>query len=257
MLTAGLADGLGGEVLSSAGSPRSRGGSPAATGSRWLFGEADVEHRDRERRHELQQAEQDADVDVAEDLVDHEVVGVVGEQDVEEVPGQEERGHREDEAAVLAAQLLEPLGLLDGGVFLALTADVRRPRRCCSRMTSGARPPRRAAFGGTVSGALHGPKGTRPGFPRDERSSWRRTATRRPPACVHPPDRVESWGAAADSAASTTSRGSQRMAASVVSRRAHAADEERRAQTQAAREQATQRPRPPASSRDRPAGTRW
>src|SRR5215213_11644479 len=45
-----------------------------------------VQLGDEERRHELRQPQQDADVDVAEHLRGHEVVGVGGEQDVEQVP---------------------------------------------------------------------------------------------------------------------------------------------------------------------------
>ena len=53
------------------------------------------------------QAEEQADVDVAENRCRHEVVGEGTEQDVEEVPDEEECGHREDEAAELRSQLLE------------------------------------------------------------------------------------------------------------------------------------------------------
>src|SRR4051812_49390425 len=52
-------------------------------------GVPDVQRGDQEGGHELAQPHQQPDVDVAEDLRRHEVVGVAGEQDVEQVPGQE------------------------------------------------------------------------------------------------------------------------------------------------------------------------
>ena len=76
-------------------------------------GEADVEERDQERRDELQQAEHETDRDVPPELVRHEVVRVVGQQDEEEVPGEERGGEGEDDAAVPPSELLEPLGVLD------------------------------------------------------------------------------------------------------------------------------------------------
>src|SRR3954471_24370434 len=66
-----------------------------------------VERGDQERRHELPEAEQDPDVDVADDLGGHEVVRVAGEQHVEQVPGQEGHRHRDGEAAEPAAEFGE------------------------------------------------------------------------------------------------------------------------------------------------------
>src|SRR5699024_275701 len=80
---------------------------------------ADVGDGDRERRDELAEAEDETDVDVADELDAHEPGREHRQQDVQEVPREEERGHREDEAAERAAQVAELLGLLDGAVPLA------------------------------------------------------------------------------------------------------------------------------------------
>src|SRR6476620_3012452 len=70
-------------------------------------GVAAVEERDEERRHELQQAEDQRDVDVAHDLRGHEAAGEHRQQYVEAVPGQERGGGRDDEAAVARTELTE------------------------------------------------------------------------------------------------------------------------------------------------------
>ncbi len=74
---------------------------------------ADVPAGDGERGHELKQAHDQADVDVAPDLGGHELHRVVGQQDIGEVPEQECNGHRKDKAAVTFAQFLEPRRRLD------------------------------------------------------------------------------------------------------------------------------------------------
>src|SRR3954470_21168377 len=81
-------------------------------------GVAHVELGDQERRHELAQAEEDAEVDVAEDLGLHERRRVRGEQDVEEVPDEERDGRRNDEAAESLAKLGELGGVLRLPVLL-------------------------------------------------------------------------------------------------------------------------------------------
>ena len=72
-----------------------------------------VEPGDEERGGELQQPEDQGDVDVADDLGAHEVVGPVRHDDVEQVPGHERDGRGEHEAAEPLAQLHE-LGRLRG-----------------------------------------------------------------------------------------------------------------------------------------------
>src|SRR5688572_14907457 len=72
-----------------------------------LVGMRDVEMGDGERRHELREAQQEADVHVAEHLRGHEVRRVGGEQDVEQVPGEERHRHREGEPAEPPLQLDE------------------------------------------------------------------------------------------------------------------------------------------------------
>src|SRR3954447_20370320 len=67
----------------------------------------DVELGDQERRHELAQPEQDAQVDVPEDLRLHERRRGGREQDVEEVPDEERDGRGDDEAAEPLAQFGE------------------------------------------------------------------------------------------------------------------------------------------------------
>src|SRR5690348_13679186 len=67
----------------------------------------DVELGDQERRHELTQPEQDAQVDVPQDLRLHERRRVGREQDVEEVPDEERDGRGDDEAAEPLAQFDE------------------------------------------------------------------------------------------------------------------------------------------------------
>src|SRR6478752_7766558 len=56
---------------------------------------AAVDPREQEGGHELEQSEDEGDVDVAPELVAHEVVGPVAHHDVEQVPGQE-RGRRRE-----------------------------------------------------------------------------------------------------------------------------------------------------------------
>ena len=100
---------------------------PRAVGQRveLAVGPARVDERDGERRDELAEAEEQADRDVADHAGPHEPGGEHREQDVEEVPGEEERGRREDEPAELAAQLLELRSGLQGEVrVLLLRASV-------------------------------------------------------------------------------------------------------------------------------------
>src|SRR3954452_16248330 len=78
----------------------------------------DVELGDQERRHELPQPQQDAQVDVAEDLRLHERRRIGGEQDVEEVPDEERDGRGDDEAAEALAQLGELRRVLRLAVLL-------------------------------------------------------------------------------------------------------------------------------------------
>src|SRR5690348_13497808 len=85
-------------------------------------GEAHVPPGDRERRHELQQPEDQADGDVAPQLRRHEGGRVGGAQHVEQVPRQEQPGDREDERTQAVAEVLELRGRLDGFPV----ADVRR-----------------------------------------------------------------------------------------------------------------------------------
>src|SRR3954452_14533831 len=77
-----------------------------------------VELGDEERRHELPQPQQDAEVHVAEDLRLHERRRVRGEQDVEEVPDEERHGGGDDEAAEPPAQFGELRGVLGLAVLL-------------------------------------------------------------------------------------------------------------------------------------------
>src|SRR5688572_29176814 len=70
-------------------------------------GVAAVEPSQRERGHELQQAENEGDVDVADELGAHEVGRPVGEDDIEQVPAQERGGRRENEVPVRRPQLGE------------------------------------------------------------------------------------------------------------------------------------------------------
>ena len=84
-------------------------------------GPAGVEHRDGEGRDELEEPEDQAPRDVAEDPRPHEVLGEDGQQDEEEVPREEQRGQREDELAELAAQLGELRRVLHGDVGIVTT----------------------------------------------------------------------------------------------------------------------------------------
>ena len=105
-----------------------------------------------ERGDELPQAEHQADVDVAPELVRHEVVRVVGQQDVEEVPGEERgrsAGRRSCGACGGAPGTSRSAGPRCRHCCSPRTGRARR-RRSCSRMTSGAGPRRRTAFGRTV-----------------------------------------------------------------------------------------------------------
>src|SRR4051794_24123880 len=77
-----------------------------------------VERRDHEGRHELEQAQDDAEVDVAEDRRLHEAGGIGREQDVEQVPGEEGHGHREGEAPEPPPQLGELRRVLRRAVLL-------------------------------------------------------------------------------------------------------------------------------------------
>ena len=79
-------------------------------------GPAGVDHRDGEGRDELEEPEDQAPRDVADDPRPHEVLGEDGQQDVEEVPREEQRGQREHEPAELAAQLVELGRVLHGDV---------------------------------------------------------------------------------------------------------------------------------------------
>jgi hypothetical protein len=67
---------------------------------------------DEERGDELRDAEEQGDVDVAEQLGAHEAARVVRQQDVQQVPGDEGDGQREGEGAVGAAQFTELHALL-------------------------------------------------------------------------------------------------------------------------------------------------
>ena len=86
-------------------------------------GPAGVDHRDDERGREVAEAEDQGDVDVAEHLLRHELRREDAEQDVEEVPRQEEPGHGEHEAAEPASQVGELLGLLHVEVGVAVRAS--------------------------------------------------------------------------------------------------------------------------------------
>ena len=92
-------------------------------------GVAGVDGGQHERRDELQQAPDEGDVDVAEELGAHEVVGEHRHQDVEPVPGQERGRGGDDEAAVAVTQLRElwPCRQLvvDGVVARGLRVGIR------------------------------------------------------------------------------------------------------------------------------------
>src|SRR3954447_5103331 len=81
-------------------------------------GVPDVQLGDQEGRDELAQTEQQAQVDVAEDPRLHERRGERGEQDVQEVPGQERDGRGDDEAAKPLAQFRELGRVLSLAVLL-------------------------------------------------------------------------------------------------------------------------------------------
>ena len=77
---------------------------------------------DREGRHELRQPQQQAEVDISEYRSRHELVGVIGEQDVCEIPEQEGDSEWKYEAALSRPQTLEWFGSLGpfeiGGRFV-------------------------------------------------------------------------------------------------------------------------------------------
>src|SRR4029079_19417276 len=87
----------------------------------FTVGEPHIDGRDPERRHELAEADERADVDVPPDLDGHEVMGERAKQHVGEVPDQEQGAHRKYEAAQPMSQLLELRAGLYGQIFL--TAD--------------------------------------------------------------------------------------------------------------------------------------
>ena len=98
--------------------------------------EPDVDEGDQEGGDELAEADQNADVDVAPDLRGHEVMGERAEQHVGEVPEEEDRGHRKDEAAQPVPQFLELWTGLYGDELL--TAH-RRCGRCGRKVGIGQR----------------------------------------------------------------------------------------------------------------------
>jgi hypothetical protein len=73
---------------------------------------------DEERGDELGDAEDEGDVDVAEELGAHEAAGVVRQQHVQQVPGDERDRQREGEGAEGAAQFGELSALLHFGELL-------------------------------------------------------------------------------------------------------------------------------------------
>jgi hypothetical protein len=91
----------------SAKMPMLASGLPMVSRIQLAVGEAHVHAGDDERGQELAETDEQADVDVAEHLDGHEVVGERPEQNVGGIPDEEERRHGKDEAAQAGPQFLE------------------------------------------------------------------------------------------------------------------------------------------------------
>ncbi len=100
-----------------------------------------VEPGDEERRDELQEPEDVGDVDVAPQLVPHEVTRPTGGDDIEQIPAQEHRGHREDEPSEVSLEVGELFAAGDGdqpiAVFMVGMTHV--PSSTEPRPTAGSR----------------------------------------------------------------------------------------------------------------------